>query len=93
MTSPPKPDSKYDDLVMSTSIPELKSKLGDTNKFKPSDLGDGPTRFRTGDEEQNFTITEKAEEHQDKTSSLQEVSPLTPDTFRSLTINSPQRPP
>ena len=93
MTSPPKADSKYDDLVMSTSIPELGSRLGGSNKFKQGDI-DVPTRFKGAGEEQNAAITERPEEDQpDRTSSLKEISPLSPDTQKSIGKSSPQRPP
>ena len=49
-----------------------------------------PTRFKLTEQEKTFTITERVEEEQaDKTSSLKEVSPLTPDTVKSLDKSSP----
>ena len=89
MTSPPKADSKYDDLVMSTSIPELGGRLGGSDKFKQGEM-DVPTRFKVTDAEKNFTITERAEEDQpDRASSLKEISPLSPETQKSIGKSSP----
>ena len=49
-----------------------------------------PTRFKVPESEKNFTITEKAEEeHPDRSASLKTVSPLTPDTRKSIDKSSP----
>ena len=78
-------DSKVDDLVLSTSMPELKSQLDATRKFK------------AGDTDKNFVIAEKVieEKNEDNQSSLKEVSPLTTESRKSLvnaSIEKPQEP-
>ena len=92
LTSPPKPDadSKLDDLVLSTSIPDLKSHLGASNKLKKDEI-DMAQRFKVSEQDKNFTIAERVleEEQVDKTSSLHSISPLTPDDKKTLSKMSP----
>ena len=84
MTSPQHElNSKVDDLVLSTSIPDLKSQLDATRKFK------------IGENDKNFVISEKVieEKNEDNLSSLKEVSPLTVESKKSAGKLSPAKPP
>lgn len=56
-------NSKVDDLVLSTSMPDIKSQLDATRKFK------------IGENDKNFTIAEKVieEKNEDNQSSLKEL--------------------
>ena len=56
-------NSKVDDLVLSTSVPDIKSQLDATRKFK------------IGENDKNFTIAEKVieEKNEDNQSSMKEL--------------------